>query len=152
MTNAECTHSRFTSDSQPLPNRFSVWCSRFAVGYACTPWIFVLPTSNTVPDCPVGSVEKFQHVGIFGLTEGQSAGSCTNMHMKAVDWRGRGCAWPVWSIDLFEFFWIAYVCTVSTDYKVVQAADHGQTRPDAESDAIGPCRMWIGYVCTGHKR
>ena len=94
--NAECTHSRFTSDSHPFPNRFSVWCSRFAVGYVCTPWIFVLTTSDTVPDCPVASVEKLQHVGIFGPTEGQSAGSCTNMHMKATDWRGGGCAWPVW--------------------------------------------------------
>ena len=39
----------------------------------------------------LAQVEKF-HVGIFGPTEGQSAGSCTNMNMKAVDWRGGGCA------------------------------------------------------------
>ena len=39
--------------------------------------------------------------------------------------------------NLFDFFLIAHVCTVSTDFKVVQDGDHGQTRPDAESHSIG---------------
>ena len=48
--------------------------------------------------------------------------------MKAVDWRGGGCAWPIGHIDLFEFFWIEHARTVSTDYNLVQSCTS--------------CRLW----------
>ena len=62
------------ADSRPIPNRFPTDSAFAGVGLQsdmCAPPEFsylLLPIPY--PDCPVGSVEKFQHVGIFGPTEG----------------------------------------------------------------------------------
>ena len=149
------------ADSRPFPNRFSIWSCRFAVGYICVHLLnfrtnYFRYHTRLSNQAQSARVKKFQHVGIFdsnmhvgifGPTGGQSAGSCTTCTWRLLI--GMAAAAHDQS-DRSICSNRTYVHSVNRLQSCTSCRPWSNQDRYAESDAIGPKRTCVGYVCIRH--